>query len=554
MVSVQQQKINTRLRLNGRQTDTAALATAGLALTACGSGSSVGDIKDIGFPSDYKPPASSYDEPVTADPYNQILNVPYVEPYWVQALEMGSSEYHIPPILFSHEHIFEYAFPEVQPNYDHFFITGWQPATHEMIVASREIFSKLTTILDVSFIEGTNPIASNVISIGRSNQTTTSGISYFPNKNFEIGMDVFISKGYSSPRFISDVLTNYDYEVLVHEIGHALGLKHPFEASDTNPNVLTNYEDNTKNTVMSYDDSPLTYYGNMRPLDWMALTKLYGVKKTYNANDDVYNFSDTVGTFIIDGAGIDLIYAANTTDNVTIDLRPGAHSHLGNKSNYITDGNQLTISYGSDIENVKTGGGNDTIIATSVDNVISTGAGDDNIFAGEGADTINSGEGTDTIDLSEGLQSRDTIVLSPSEPDEISTDTIYGFVQGVMGDVLDVSAILRPSAELFPLVSVDNVPDANYSDGILRLVGNEFTSASDVLKAFDTEGSIEQLSLSDGAQAIIISSVSQSTGTDQNIFHAEDLAGEVEITLLAVLKGNYLDIDQWHPDNFSFVA
>ena len=47
---------------------------------------------------------------------------------------------------------------------------------------------------------------------------------------FEIGSDVFISKSYAAPKFIATGLTNYDYEVLVHEIGHALGLKHPFEA------------------------------------------------------------------------------------------------------------------------------------------------------------------------------------------------------------------------------------------------------------------------------------------------------------------------------------
>ena len=74
-------------------------------------------------------------------------------------------------------------------------------------------------------------------------------------------MDVFISKDYANPRFVSDLLTNYDYEVLVHEIGHALGLKHPFEASNSNTAVLSPYEDNTSNTAMSYDDYPVTFDG-----------------------------------------------------------------------------------------------------------------------------------------------------------------------------------------------------------------------------------------------------------------------------------------------------
>ena len=48
--------------------------------------------------------------------------------------------------------------------------------------------------------------------------------------------------------------------------------------------------------------------------------------------------------------------------------------------------------------------------------------------------------------------------------------------------------------------------------------------------------------------------MNQSTGADQCVFHAEGRENDIAITQLAVLKGNALDIDQWHADNFSFVA
>ena len=66
-------------------------------------------------------------------------------------------------------------------------------------------------------------------------------------------MDVFISGDYAKPKFINSELTNYDYEVLPHELGHALGLKHPFEANGLNRVVLSTEEDNTVFTAMSHE-------------------------------------------------------------------------------------------------------------------------------------------------------------------------------------------------------------------------------------------------------------------------------------------------------------
>ena len=61
------------------------------------------------------------------------------------------------------------------------------------------------------------------------------------------------------------------YETLLHEIGHALGLPHPFEG----PRPLPVAEDNTNNTVMSYTHAG-DFKSGFQAYDLLALTWIYG--------------------------------------------------------------------------------------------------------------------------------------------------------------------------------------------------------------------------------------------------------------------------------------
>ena len=214
-----------------------------------------------------------------------------------------------------------------------------------MVAASSDIFSQLEAVLDISIEKSDAPNGFNNLAISQSIQANTAGLSYFPNKDYELGSDIFISKEYSNPLKLENGLTNYDYEVLLHEIGHALGLKHPFEGDRDNVSILNSYEDQTKFTAMSYDNYPDTFNGTFRVLDWMALTKLYGVNSEFNSGNDVYRFSDVSAIFIIDGGGIDTIDAATSNNNIVIDLRSGTHNYEGFKSSFITDASQHNLAW-----------------------------------------------------------------------------------------------------------------------------------------------------------------------------------------------------------------
>ena len=65
------------------------------------------------------------------------------------------------------------------------------------------------------------------------------------------------------------------YETLLHELGHMLGLKHPFEVDERNANTLPFNEDNSSYTLMSYRDAGGPY-STFSQYDIAALDWIYG--------------------------------------------------------------------------------------------------------------------------------------------------------------------------------------------------------------------------------------------------------------------------------------
>ena len=525
-----------------------------LLLTACGSES--GNIAQdsgtvLGFAAGYVPPNPTPSEKIILDQYYNIYTVAYQSPYWVESLEMFDGKKLISTILQENNNVYLYSFPDTQPAYDMDGVSGWVSATELMKDATREIFEKISTTLDVSFIEATDTEKYNVVMISLSDQSDTAGFAYFPNPDFFVGSDVFVAKKYDAPTWKNSSLTNMDYEVLLHEIGHALGLKHPFEADQENLATLNAYEDQTKFTAMSYDDASYTFDGTFRPFDWMALTKLYGVNPNYREGDDSYSFSNAAGVFIVDGAGADTIDLSQSALGSYVDLRPGMQSWLGQKAAYVSSANQLTISHGTVVENVIGGPGADRIVGNEADNVISTGGGNDTIFAGDGADRVTTGSGADQVDFSEDVQAQDMIALEHPGSDGLG-DIIYGFAQGFAGDVIDLTMLLAAFEKLLPLVATTRVPEGFVDGCVVPLFGEEIRSAADLVAALSDGGVLETIDLAEGASAVFLVAANQDSGTEQDFYFGSRSGGSYSAVHLAEFRGDYMDIDNWTADNFIF--
>lgn len=523
------------------------------ALSACGGGGGDGTAPDSnapagGLPATYQPPPSTYTPPGTADPNLFALLPSYVAPYWVAALTSDSSE-QIKADYAATNNVILYAFPVTVPAYvtGTSDASGWASAPPAVQATFETVFAGLEAIFDVDFVEVTNASADNVISIQLNQQTTTSGYAYFPTTTTFLGADIFLSNTYANPQDFG-ALTNFDYELIIHELGHALGFKHPFEADGSETTVLSADEDNSVWTVLTYTDIETAYDGFFRPIDLMALADLFGVNPDYRSGNDTYAFSASRGTFIIDGGGTDLVTAEGSSLPAYIDLRSGMQSHLGTKSVYITGANQLTISAGSVIENATGGSGNDHLVGNAAANVLFGAGGDDRLFGGDGSDQLRGGSGNDVIDLSEVVSTADRLIFETTLSLN-GRDTVYAFAQGASGDVIDIRSF--DGANLLAVVTSALVPVATVGGTILRLVLDGLDTATELDGALSSDGAFANLSLGAGTEALVLAADSQATGEDQHLFHVISTGADLVVSHLATFVGNYLDIDSWHANNFA---
>ena len=107
---------------------------------------------------------------------------------------------------------------------------------------------------------------------------------------------------------------------------------------------------------------------------------------TSRVDDDTYALSPTTPNFIWDGAGTDTLSASGLSQSATLYLEPGYWGYIGAKASQITSAGQVTVNFGTTIENLMGGSAADTLTGNSANNSMTGGGGNDTIDGGGGTD------------------------------------------------------------------------------------------------------------------------------------------------------------------------
>lgn len=236
---------------------------------------------------------------------------------------------------------------------------------------------------------------------------------------------------------------NWAYSTLIHETGHAVGLKHGHENDGGFPALHKKFDSN-EYSVMTYrsfsgqnlnKDYSAEEWGEpqtLMMLDIAALQHMYGANYNYRSKDTVYKWLPNKGTTFVDGkgqgtpganrifmtvwdgGGRDTYDFTKYKTDLKVNLKPGSWSTTsadqlakigaesdGSKTYYATGNIANSLLYNGNkaslIENAKGGSGDDAMIGNVADNALTGGLGNDTLRGLSGEDKLKGGKGDDFL-------------------------------------------------------------------------------------------------------------------------------------------------------------
>ena len=312
-------------------------------------------------------------------------------------------------------------------------LNATQQSDHDVVM------QKWDDVVNFEFEKVYETSASNVgeirVAYTSSGPAGSAAYAYYPNGGASGGDTWYMSSVSSNNSFSPG---DYGMLTALHEVGHAIGLKHPFQTSAGTGPLLNAALDNPRYSVMTYTQNDKNLIWNItasggsvsasasivRPVtpmlyDVAFAQENYGAETSVRSTDTSYTFTSApeVLQTIVDGGGTDTMDLTGITRGSIVDLTPGSFSSVGlwtiadqkaaakaanpgfdswfdtlygagyTSQLYQWD-NNVAIAYSATIENAIGSSGNDQITGNSVGNEIWGMAGNDTINAGIGNDTV----------------------------------------------------------------------------------------------------------------------------------------------------------------------
>lgn len=297
--------------------------------------------------------------------------------------------------------------------------------------AARDALDIFASVSGLTFTELTGAADRDADLTFAESSLAGTAYAYFPSSGDWGGDSWFNTRHFNNPE-----VGTYGWSTFLHEIGHAVGLKHGHETYGAGalPFEMDSHEYSLM-TYRSFVGSSGSYYSNeayggpqtLMMLDIAAVQVIYGANFTHNSDDTIYAFDPETGEMLVDGEvaatpganrilrtiwdgdGEDTYDLSAYDSDLAIDLSPGgyvdldvgglaqrsrlgageyAKGHVFNALQYEGDERSL-------IENAVAGAGDDTLIGNQAANRLDGGAGDDVLAGGAGDDVLIGGEGAD---------------------------------------------------------------------------------------------------------------------------------------------------------------